>query len=83
MIETKEQYEEHYENFQKISEQQTDAWISVVQTIEALRDVARAGDRLEISFDMRTSEKTIDGFRNQIDDFEQALDALPDWITDG
>ncbi len=87
MIETKEQYEElkgaiayvaagHYQD-EEIAE-----WLErQVHTIEALRDVARAGKEMRIWFDA-------DGFANSIPPrvsalrLGNALAALPEWIIE-
>ncbi len=76
MIETKEQYE-WAKKADAILLQGTDVETikssDLIELIEALRDVARAAEE-ELAL------LATDGMRNKL--LEEALDALPDWLTE-
>lgn len=100
MIETKEQYEEMMESALKFPSFRLvhPDWVQLSETIEALRDVARAISRMDIQgaeswarviieewelgdqdyASMKVAEKVL----KVAPELQQALVALPDWITE-
>ncbi len=78
MIETKEQYEEA-----KSKSNSTVA--DCVETIEALRELARAGNQLMSELDIAWNEGRLphDATSGEtVRRYNKARDALPDWISE-
>ena len=78
MIDTKEQYEEWRESIEKFPNLRMwpDDMRAIAETIEALREVARLGRNVEQQWREFLLLSEVEG------QFQEALDALPDWILE-
>ncbi len=80
MIETKEQFGELRAEATQYAVHDKDArWLGAILTIEALREVARAG-RNVVNEELHDWES--EGY-SSLYTLEEKLNALADWLTDG